>query len=119
MTNDPAKPMILVDLKKYRIRIHRNTLCDIGNPTYVFLLVNPEKHALALLRSTRFNAYAHRVSTAHGAVELYSQSLIRSLCDICGNLQNCRSYRLYGDVIRNEGVAMFFIPEAVPLKGVQ
>jgi hypothetical protein len=41
-----ARPAILVDLKKYRIRIHKNTLHSIGNPKHILLLVNPEERTL-------------------------------------------------------------------------
>ena len=117
MDNHTTKPIILVDLKKDRIRINRNTLHDIGNPEYIFLLVNPEKLTLALLRSNHFNVRAHRVSIEAKAVELYSKPLIKSLCVVCSNLQNEISYRLFGQIVPNEGIAMFFIPEAVPVEG--
>ena len=51
--NNIERPAILIDLKKYRIRIHKNTLRSIGDPNYILLLVNPEEHTLAILRSDR------------------------------------------------------------------
>ncbi len=38
-----SHPLICIDFKKNRIRIHRNTLRQIGNPEYIQLLVNPDQ----------------------------------------------------------------------------
>ena len=40
---------ISIDLKKNRIRIHKNTLHAIGSPSYILLLVNPVENSLAIL----------------------------------------------------------------------
>lgn len=40
------KPSLLVDIKKNRIRIHKNTLHALGNPCFVVLIVNPDEHTL-------------------------------------------------------------------------
>ena len=40
--------MISIDLKKYRIRIHRCTLAVLDNPPFVQLLVNPESMQIAV-----------------------------------------------------------------------
>lgn len=37
-----------VDLKKNRIRIHKETLRQMGNPRYVQFLVNEEKQVFAM-----------------------------------------------------------------------
>ena len=112
-----ARPVILVDLKKYRIRIHKNTLHSIGDPDYVLLLVNPEERTLAILRSDRSDSRAHHITKASlinkKPFELYSRSLVKSLRDICSNWQDNQSYRLYGEVIPNEGVARFHMDESV------
>ena len=39
---------LIIDMKKFRIRIHRPTLRAIGNPKLIQLLVNPEKRAVAI-----------------------------------------------------------------------
>ena len=39
---------IAVDLKKYRIRIHRSTLTLLGTPKYVQFLVSPSAMMLAI-----------------------------------------------------------------------
>ncbi len=43
--NTPPTPqaILCIDLKKNRIRIHRQTLHLLGDPDYIQLLVNPSK----------------------------------------------------------------------------
>jgi hypothetical protein len=115
------KPLIVVDFKKYRIRIHNNTLLSLSSPEYIFLLVNPEERTLAIMRSDRFNSRAHRISSVSlegvKPVELYSRSLIKTLRDVCSDWQDHKSYRLYGDIIPSEGIVRFYMPDAFPVKG--
>lgn len=120
--NSTAKPAIMVDLKKYRIRIHKNTLRSIGTPNYVLLLVNPEERTLAILRSDRSDLRAHHINMSlfeknKASFELYSRSLVKSLRDICSNWQDSQSYRLYGEIIPHEGIARFYMSEAVLVNG--
>ena len=114
------KPLIVIDFKKHRIRIHHNTLLALGSPEYIFLLVNPEERTLAILCSDRFNPRAHRISSVvqEGVkpIELYSRSLIKTLRDVCLDWQEHKSYRLYGDIIPGERLVRFFMPDALPVK---
>ena len=112
--NNLTRPAISVDLKKHRIRIHKNTLRSIGNPDYVLLLVNPEDRTLAILRSNRSDPRAHHITlTNRTAIELYSRSLTKSLRDICNTWQDNQSYRMYGKTILVEGVAQFHMDDSV------
>ncbi len=122
--HNATRPVILVDLKKYRIRIHKNTLRSIGTPNYVLLLVNPEERTLAILRSDRSDPRAHHITIDSSAnkkpsFELYSRSLVKSLRDICSSWQDSQSYRLYGEIIPNEGMARFYMSEAVLVNGAE
>lgn len=113
------RPVILVDLKKCRIRIHKNTLHSIGDPDHVLLLVNPEERTLALLSSDTFDPRAHKIinvsSSNQKCIELYSRSLVKNLHNLCSYWQDNQSYRLYGEIIPNEGVAQFHMDESVLL----
>ena len=112
--NNLTRPAISVDLKKHRIRIHKNTLRSIGNPDYVLLLVNPEDRTLAILRSNRLDPKAHHIAmTTRTAIELYSRSLTKSLRDICSTWHDNHSYRMYGKTILVEGVAQFHMDDSV------
>ncbi len=114
-----SRPAILVDLKKCRIRIHKNTLHSIGNPEHILLLVNPEERTLAVLCSDSSDPRAHKITQAvssnQKSIELYSRLLIKSLRNLCGHWQEEQSYRLYGEIIPNEGVAQFHMDESVLL----
>jgi len=122
--NNVTRPAILVDLKKYRIRIHKNTLRSIGTPNYVLLLVNPEERTLAILCSDRSDPRAHHINMAlfennKSSFELYSRSLVKKLRDVCSSWQYSQSYRLYGEIIPPEGMARFYMSEAVLVKGAE
>lgn len=112
-----AIPSILVDLKKYRIRIHKNTLTSIGTPDIVLLMVNPEEQTLVILRSDCSEPRAHRITgtsqTKSNSIELYSRSLVRNLLGVCSNWQDNQTYRLYGEIFSNEGVARFQMDKSV------
>lgn len=121
--NTEARPSISIDLRKYRIRIHKKTLHSIGDPEYVLLLVNPEEHTLAILRSSRSDPRAHHIAwashTDKQSFELYSRSLVESLRDVCHNWKDNQSYRLYGEIIPNEGIARFDMSRALQLNGTR
>jgi len=123
INSNSERPIIMVDLKKYRIRIHKNTLRSLGDPKYILLLVNPEDRTLVILGSERSDPRAHHITKASNinnkSIELYSKSLIKSLCDICSNWQDCQSYRLYGEIIQNEGVARFHMSDAVLVNNIE
>lgn len=120
--NSTPRPAILVDLKKYRIRIHKNTLRSIGTPKYVLLLVNPEEQTLAILRSDPSDPRAQHINMSsfdnNKSFELYSRSLVKKLRDVCSSWQDNQSYRLYGEIIPHEGMARFYMSEAVLVNGV-
>ncbi len=118
-----SRPAISVDLRKYRIRIHRKTLRSIGDPDYVLLLVNPEERTLAILGSSRSDPRAHRINKDSlidkKSFELYSRSLVESLCDVCSDWQKNQSYRMYGEIIPTEGIARFQMSDAIQMKGAE
>lgn len=92
-------PMIVIDGKNNRIRIHRSTLHLLGNPEYIQLLVNPEQLTLAILPSKKLktaNAVRWDRIMASKSCELYSKILIRQLGSICPNWKADGKYRLYG-----------------------
>ncbi len=121
--NTETRPAISIDLRKYRIRIHRKTLHSIGDPDYVLLLVNPEERTLAILGSSRSDPRAHRINkdllTDKKSFELYSRSLVENLRDVCSDWQENQSYRMYGEIILNEGIARFQMSDAVQSKGAE
>ena len=105
------KPSLLVDMKKNRIRIHKNTLHALGNPCFVVLIVNPEEHTLGIKCSSQDDKLAHRIkqSTMNSKVcyELYSKSLTLALRRVCPEWNDIGKYKLEGEIIHAENMAVF------------
>lgn len=120
MNNPTApQPTLCIDLKKNRIRIHKCTLHLLGNPEYIQILVNPDRHMLALRKSKCTDRSAHRVSICCSdskyCYELYSFTFIQKLRRISESLKNNQSYRLYGKFNSNEGIARFSMNDCIPI----
>lgn len=102
---------ISVDLKKYRLRIHRNTLNALSVPQYVQLMINPKEMCLAICGTDKALAETHKVSlsqlNAEISYEIYSKKLMTELCTIVPNLDKGKSYRLYGRKIVGTNVVLF------------
>ncbi len=81
------------------------------------LLVNPEERTLAVLRSDNSDTRAQKITQTspsnQKSIELYSRSLVKNLRDLCNCWQENQSYRLYGEIIPNEGAAQFHMDESV------
>ena len=123
MNRDSARPAILIDLKKDRIRIYKKTLHAIGDPKYILLLVNPEERAIVILRSDMDDQRAVRLPQARfndkQCFELHSKALIQNLRCMSADWVDDYSYRIYGDVVDSEGVAQFCISDALPTYGMR
>lgn len=113
-------PAICVDIKRRRIRIHKNTLRAIGNPEYILLLVNPEESSVALMRGSRTDPKAHRVKynmKNRNSYELCSLSLLQKLQTICNDWKGIGAYRIQGEIIRNGEAVLFDMSNAVLISG--
>jgi hypothetical protein len=123
MNNNFSRPAILIDLKKDRIRIYKRTLHAIGDPKYILLLVNPKDRTIVILRSDQDDQKAFRLPQARFAnkrcFELHSKVLIQNLRGICQDWIDNYSYRIYGEVVKNEGIARFCISESMPIYGMR
>ncbi len=111
MNNDTVnKPMIVIDNKNNRIRIHRSTLYMLGNPEYIQLLVNPERLTLAIMPSQKMktaNAIRWDRIAGNKSCEIYSKILIRQLGSICPSWKIDGKYRLYGVCIPDRRLLQF------------
>jgi len=112
-----AIPIITIDYKWHRIRIHKQTLLLLGDPEYVELLVNPETKILAVRCSTGGSDRVHKVKGINkdGAV-LQSAYLFRSLQQVNPELKNGKSYRIYGRMNVKEWIAQFPLTEVEEIK---
>jgi len=119
--NHKSKPIILIDLKKDRIRIHKSTIHLLGDPEYILLLVNPEDKTIIIMRGDSSDRRTHKLNLAKfenkQSFELYSKSLVSSLYNISDNWQENQSYRIQGDFIVNEGIVMFHTKKSIPIYG--
>lgn len=117
-----SKPAILIDLKKKRIRIHKQTLYLLGNPDYISLLVNPDERVIAVCRGSRSDHLSHHINwkaiVNKKSYELYSTNLLHSLRDISIDWQDNQSYRIYGEIIPNQGIAQFRMNDSISMNGV-
>lgn len=109
---DPSlKATIAFSMSKNRIRIHRNTLSALGNPSHVVLIVNPEEKTLGIKCSTPDNVLAHRIDPhpANGKLncELYSKSLFIALKSLCPFMTTNNAWSFDGTVFPTEKMAVF------------
>lgn len=114
------KPVILLDRRKSRIRIYRQTLHLMGDPKYVVFLVNPAKRVVALCKSYKGDKLAHKIDwnrlSGHTCCEVYSSGLVRALESLCPQLSTDLSYRITGRMIPSLGIAQFMVDESVAIE---
>ena len=113
MSKPTTPTTISLDLKKYRIRIHKTTIHLLGDPKYIQLLVKPQSSQVAIRaveKETRGDQN-HKVSQSRmksdNSYEIYSRSFITKLCDIVGGLEPNYTYRLSGEIIQSQKAALF------------
>lgn len=111
MKNDClSAPLIVIDSKNSRIRIHRSTLHLLGDPEYIQFLINPDRLTLAIV-SSRKQKTANEIRwdriAESKSCEIYSKILIRQLGSIWPGWKADGKYRLYG-VCVSEGLLVLF-----------
>ena len=113
--SDHNSPTVLlsVDMKKYRIRIHKATLHLLGDPPYIQLLINPASSIVALKSVSRSTSkdQTHRVSKktlrSSNSVEIYSKYFIDKLIELVPDLTDGNCYHMTGTIIPSEKMAVF------------
>lgn len=112
---------ITIDMKKYRLRVHKDMLHLLGDPPYIQLLVNPVDKLVAIRameRGTRDNA-VHKVNVSQllsdFSIELYSRKFIIQLCKMAGIQDVCPLYHMNGNVLMAQKVAVFSASTLRPL----
>lgn len=102
-----------IDLKKYRIRIHKATIHQLGDPKYIQILVNPKTMVVAIRSVEKeFNgAQAHKVNIhrmkSDNSYEIYSRTFTAKLCEIIKGLEDNYSYRIFGNFLPAHNAAVF------------
>lgn len=112
-----SKPVILLDLRKYRIRIYRQTLHLLGNPKHIVLLVNPDTRTIAVCSCARSDPLAHHIDweslNGKQSCEIYSMSFIKTLLSLRPELSSDESYRIDGTIISGGSVAKFNLDDVI------
>lgn len=111
------KPVLCIDMKKNRIRIHKLTLHMLGDPEYIQLLVNPKSSMIAVRKSVRKDHLAHHIryceTDSHNCCELYSTEFMKALSHTSIHLNDNQCYRVYGAFNPKECLAIFSMKECV------
>lgn len=117
-----ANPTVLlsVDMKKYRIRVHKATLHQLGDPPYIQLLINPSAQVVALKSVHRSTSgdQAHRVSRKQlqstNSIEIYSKYFIDKLNELVPDLSDGNCYHMTGSIVPSEKLAVFSFKTLTP-----
>lgn len=113
MLNEQTQQQVTmsVDLKKYRIRIHRSTLALLGTPKYIQLLVSPSTMMLAIQGTDKRTNCTHRVNLdalhPDNSYEIYSTLFVSKLCSLVSDLDAGCTYRLTGELVNDNNAAVF------------
>lgn len=113
MMEESVNTTLSVDLKKYRVRLHKSFLHQMGDPDYVMLLVNKEKRLIAVkaVEPGMSTKYAHKVNSktllSDNSIELYSGGFVSGLCSLAKGLHHGSAYRLFGVTVPSENMVMF------------
>ncbi len=112
-----VKPSLVIDCKRNRIRVHKNTLHILGDPKYVQLLINPETKCIAIRNSTDKRAERIRWETISGkqCCEFYSKYLLMQMKNVLYDFDNRQTYRIQGEYVQSKKLVYFCIEKAVPI----
>lgn len=117
MKENTSKPMVLIDMAKNRIRIHRTTLAALQQPEYILIIVNPEEKHIGIMPGKLSDPGVHRVKTpsvlGKNCYELYSAAFTRKLRQVCADWLPAGKYRIEGTVIPGELLVRFSMEDAV------
>lgn len=121
MNSNDEKNVIYIDSIKRRIRIHKSTLHELGDPSYIELLINPDEKKLAIKSVSHPTQLSHEVNlekNKKNCYELYSSILIANIYKIVPELCFNKSFYLYGECNKNVGIAHFNLNDAIVAKNM-
>lgn len=115
------RPAILVDHKKFRIRIYKMTLHAIGDPEYIVLIVDPYERSITIMRSEKSDKRAYFIKNTqldnNRSPEIFSRSIVRDLFSICEFWDKNQSYRVYGEVLLYRDCIRFNLADSAVFLG--
>jgi len=102
-----------IDTKRSRIRIHKATLHQLGDPRYIQLLVDPNGMAVAVRRvdTPLFGDAVHVVNRerlcSDFSYEIYSRFFVAELSSLAPAMGEGHLYHMEGEVIPSQRMAVF------------
>ncbi len=125
MTDSAMKAEIVIDLKKYRLRIYKSTLHDLGDPMSVQFLINPSNMRLVIVPVEKKQpgdqtlTIGINLNRSGASCEIYSMSFLSKLCDMTEKMEHGHSYLLKGKIVPSQRIASFDLStlDEIILKG--
>ena len=109
--NDNALAISL-DMKKYRIRVHKAALHQIGDPEYIQFLVEPNARIVGITPATEKSPCAIKIARrrmeSDESIELYSQPLLTRLYALA-ELDADEAYRISGRFLTAQNILAFYL----------
>ena len=110
---------LVIDTKKRRLRIYKQTLALLDNPEYIQLLVNPEKKMILLCPATSRQASCERIKrkqlNENQCCEIYSTSFVEKLMLLSNVWDKNMSYKLTGTLLPKQKFILYHMEDAVSL----
>lgn len=116
ITPTSQTPIVCIDLKKNRIRVHKITLHLLGDPDFIQLLVNPKSGILAIkgtIPEDYLGLRIHKEMLDGNCYEIHSKELLQTLRKVRTDWENNRSYRIYGECDANNSIAQFNMKDII------
>ena len=119
---EATDPRILlsIDLKKFRLRVHKQTLKLLDNPPFVQLLFSPKCSAIVMLRCEKQTPGGQEIKvvfdkpTSAGTFDIYSKELITRIRKEFNGLEQDGLYHLTGFPVVEEGGVCFPLGTLAP-----
>ena len=102
-----------IDIKRYRMCIHRNALKEIGDPPFLHFCYNPEKKRLMVIGTWLEDGRSVRVRyDSHGSVYIHSKPLLTGIREVSNIMSESGSYLAEGEVRQKENQIIFSLADA-------
>lgn len=106
--NHSKELTIRIDMRCYRIHIHKSTLKAIGFPEYIQLGYQPETKKLMILNTNTDEREAiHLHFDKKGSCYVFSKGLLEGIREISGVLKHERSYYIKGELSESADAVLF------------
>ncbi len=109
-----------IDLKKNRIRVHKNSLRAMGDPLYIRLLFSTSSEAIVILKRDKAVPNGQEIKVlfdkpdSSGCFDIYSKELIMRIQNQFSGLNKKRLYNLKGFLIPGGGGVYFPLSSLTP-----